>query len=262
MLSTHAKTLINDWRTLQQIILEIYYAPNRPPEDSTTLTVLTDPLIENIWHGPFHSWLKQVLTAYSKLAQLRLFSTIEQDETFKTKINNLSASLRKEIVQFGNAELEKIQKNLDNLVLQQFHELDSHYHTWCATLQAALNAEKIPLTESEEKELSTLENTTLISKRYDDLQLAAPTEVAESLTFHDYLKLKVYLAMHNSLSRRHQPHQPKDIEAHLKHLKKAFHAVQQADLHFLKASQHAIDGILKPIINLNKKLVAQLQAKN
>ncbi len=231
-LSTHAKILINEWKTLHELLTESIAsakAKTEAHESKLNSPLLSDTQINDALLGPLHDFFKQKLSAYAAVSRIRLQLTAATDEAMK---NRSPKALPKNLEKITPAELDKIQNSLNELTQKHFAEWKAHLKEWNQQLLLALTANHIALSEIEIKEFNDREPLSELFNRFVDLHLETPTW--EAVTAERYLQLKTHLAIHSYLSRNHQPHDTTEINKILKKLKKDFAQIAKEEKQFIE----------------------------
>lgn len=249
-LSTDTKVLINDWHALSEIIEKnTAYIKGTPLSEtsSTTQGLLSDRQITDALQGPFQNFFKLKMTAYSAITKVRFMLVVTQDETFKNSKNTYpKETLQKTAI----TDLDKMQKNLDeqlNAHYQQWQELIAR---WQQQLIAGLEENDIPLSDIEIKEFQDQEPLSELYARFTDLNIEMKTP--EIVDFDEYFHLKIHLAIHSSLSRRHKTHEHHEIHKISKKLKSLFSTITKEEKNLLTTQSQETSKVIEPIAKITQ----------
>jgi hypothetical protein len=164
------------------------------------------------------------------IREMREKHVMAQDEKEKTALMEASKEMETLLQKTGDiyqslaraqSGLDAHYKKVDELALKhdkEWHEYRTFY------LQQTLDdilATDIELTESEQKTLLHEDTWPQLILDFDSLNIEIPDYLnIDSPNFETYFRLKAYIAIHSSLSRRMLPHKAQDILKYLKQVLK------------------------------------------
>jgi len=227
-----AKVLLDDWETLSRIILKVA-TPLRdrlePKENSSNL--IPDNIINDAVNGPFHPFFAAKLKAFAQICELRMLVTISENEALqsKKKIDKKETPTEKLAKKISITELDKKQKELDEMTNEHYAQWQELIEDWVEDIKEALEQHNVPLSNLELQELKQLEPISELLDRFTHLNIEPPKNKKDEFNFANCFKYKTDLAIHSSLSRRHQPHEKKNIDTVIKKLKPVFNAIQKEE---------------------------------
>lgn len=250
--STYSRNILADLRSLSKLIRK-YSATQR---DYAALTLdkplaLTLQQIRNALLNPQNA-LKPSMAAFATLIKIEqdIIKTQEriqtQRETIRESIRSmreahvmskdnrekdkLSASSKSmeallqrtgEIYQSltrSQEDLQKYYQEIDQLALKHDEEWHEYRAFYLQQTLDELRSTDLELSEMEEKTLLEQDTWPQVLKDFETMQLAIPGDLnISSPNFETYFKLKAYLVVYSSLSRRMLPHNTQDV---LKYVKK------------------------------------------
>ncbi len=228
-----AKILMDDWDTLTRIIRQVAIPAHKHQEESSEL--LADDIINDALAGPYRPFLACKLKAFANLCTMRMLITSAENEALKEEKKDLAKSahpLAKLAAKTTIGEVDKRQKQLDEITNEHFSQWREQIKTWIAALNAALVKNDVPLSTLEAQELAEALTFSELKKRFADLNLELPT--IKELNFSVYFKLKSELVIRNSLARRQLPHTQKEIDVVTKRLKSLLNEIHKTEAALLK----------------------------
>lgn len=240
---TTLKLLINEWAPLKELILQEIH-DTQPAEDKPDSPLLSDQVILDLVFGPMKAFFKPALTAYGLLAQVRMTLSLEQNENFKYPRTPLPPRLSKLTL----SDLEDIQKTLNQFCQTQYQKWRSQLKEWNQKFVFHLSSENIHLSNIELQDLQQELTLSGLKRRFIDLQIEQPSW--ENLDFEKYFRAKIYLIVHSSLSRRHQPHDSSAIQKALKKLKTVFSMIRTEEKMLIQSQKQEYTELLGPIVTL------------
>lgn len=141
---------------------------------------------------------------------------MESIQVMEKSIKDLSAA-NKEVTQL-EIQAKKFEQQLITLIKQHDQEWEQYRGHYLKELLIGLEAQSVELSELETNDLLRLETWSELIQRFEILNLEIPNYLnLQEPKINTYFKLKAYLAIHASLSRRMLPSKPENI---LKLLKK------------------------------------------
>lgn len=228
-----AKILLDDWETLTRIIRQVATPSYKRQEQVNEL--LADEIINDATAGPYRPFLACKLKAYANLCAMRLLITSADNETLQEQKNDIAKSaapLAKYVKKTTISDVDKRQRQLDELTNEHFSQWQAQTKQWIALLGSSFAKHGFPLSELETQELAGLPTVSELEKRFVDLALTLPD--AHAMNFSHYFKLKAELIVRSSLARRQLPHTQKEIEAVIKQLKNVFNEIHKKETALIK----------------------------
>jgi hypothetical protein len=253
-ISTYQRVLISDWPTMAKLIFkhscllkEGGYKEQNFNEDPTN--VLSDQQLLDAVQGPYSAFFLSKIKAFSIIARLRMARHIDNEDSLKDNLNPLDKNLEldaKKLADFPKEEVTKIQDAFDELVTDHCQQWEGQLFFWQMSVTGALKSDGLGITEMESDEFASPEPISELLARYDGVNIKPP-KVNYPLSFADYFRLKAYLTILSVLSRQHQPHGEKEIEQHMKALKKPLNEIEKQEKDLLKTQESQVAELLQPI---------------
>ncbi len=252
---TTAKVLINEWGAIREVIEEIStLLKDKQSEDSDTfveapVNLLTDQRVNDSIDGPYQTFIKKTLSAYSAINNVRMQVTFTQNENLNIKnVAPAESDLPKEVLKnFNAAMLDKLQHELDTLTRENFKAWQEMIYNWQQNISLGLTMADVALSELEIKELNDLEPLSELEARFADMKLDMPKIAKTGLDFKQYLTMKANLCIHSSLSRQHKEHKPTDISSTLKKIKDTFKQIAQEEKELIQSQNDAINQVISTL---------------
>lgn len=216
--STYARIILSDWRALVKMMTG--------KEEAN----LTQDEIDAALEGPLGDFFRQKISAYAKIMQDANRFAKSGEEAFKSLVDS-NLPLK------SGGEIDKALTELTELTEEHYQEWLSQWQQFAELLIKSLENKKTLLNKIEAEDLIRQESLSELYKRYNDLHLELPRIKSKTMNLENYLYLKTYLAIQSALSRQHLPHEPADIQAILKSLKKDFQSISQAEKALLKSQE-------------------------
>ena len=243
MIGTQARILITEWQAVAKLIAAHSIAAKEKPianiedlesfdidnlENLTFSTadelpnILSEKQIQTSLQGPYGAFLKEKMSAYAKIARLRLEMHLSKEELFKTRripIPEAEQIPAKKLEKINLSDLEEKQTALDQLTEEHDQEWRAFIESWTQKLIQYFSQAKLALTEREIKELNDDDIITEVLPRFIEVGLKLPKKDYPEISFSDYLYLKALLTTQSALSRQHLPHDDNEIQQRLKNFK-------------------------------------------
>lgn len=213
--STYARIILSDWKALAKMMTG---------RDEPSLSAAD---IETALSGPLGDFFRQKMAAYAKIMR-------DSNRLAKSNEEVLKAFVEAKHPIKSAGEIESALSELTTLTEQHYQECLDAWRQFSEALVKALAQKNTILNKIEVEDLRRQESLSELFKRFKDLNLELPRIKSKSMTLETYLYFKTYLALQSALSRQHLPHQPSDIEAVLKAIKKEFQAISEAEKALLK----------------------------
>lgn len=240
---TDTKILINEWQTLHDKIVENAQLVKIKKTEEASSSLLSEQQLNDALNGPLQYFFKQKLKAYATISKVRLLLTTTQDDIFKNNPHD-KVSL-KDLEKINTAELDKMQQTLNELTKAHYQQWQEKRKSWDQQLTLAMTANNISLSEIEIKELKDKEPLSELMDRFIDLNIKMPS--IEKMDFEQYLRLKVYLTIRNSLSRQQEPHDDEAITKLVKKLNREFNQIHQEEKQLIKTQRAETEDIIKSL---------------
>lgn len=268
MISTQARILITEWKSLAKLIANhstpmkekpithIEELENFDIENLENITfstadeipnTLSEKQIQTALQGPFGGLFKQKMSVYAKIARFRLEIHLSKEELFKGKraiqpeAEQISA---KKLEKLSFSQLDKIQADLDTLTEQHDQEWQEFIQEWTEKLIKFFAQSRLTLTERELKELRDEDIITELLPRFIEVGLKPPQKTYPEISFADYLYLKALLTTQSALSRQHLAHDDNEIQQKLQGFKSALTQMQKQEQELLEAQKQATLNLL------------------
>lgn len=248
--TTYARTLISDWqpvkRWIQEHTVSTLKEQHQQQSSESTPELISEPQLDEITSGPYHTFLKNTYKAYAKLVYSRQQYRMFSDDTFKdfaaTHTNKLTD---KEMDTLSNFNFSELQKELTALFKDCCEAWNTVIRQWQQAIIQPLMQHQ--LTEREIEEFIAFDPLSEILNRFNDLNLDTPKYKQNSMNFSEYLKLKTFLLLYSALSRQHIPHTQTDLTAAVKPLKSLFSQIQQQDKELNQQQAGQYETIIQPL---------------
>lgn len=160
--------------------------------------------------------LRERLPGTAEIQKEELSESIAALENMQKKTNALQKQLQER-----EKEVEKLRAELSKFTIDCDHDWDVYREFYLKALVIEIEQAEVPLTELEKAEILSQDSLPEVLHRFQTLNIDIPSQLnTEKLNFVTYFKLKGYLAIHASLSRRLLPTKPEDILKILKRLLK------------------------------------------
>lgn len=261
IVTTSAKVFLNDWVALRDIINEhvtlIKEAANADAALANPATALfSDQQMDDALNGPYQAFIKQKLSAYAKIARVRLKLTVDQDENLRAEKHpeQDNPALDALIENISTNDLDNMQSELDELTKAHHAMWQSQLSEWKNHLAHDIQQKNVLLSDLEMKELEDQEPASELLNRLIDLKIELPKKINRANNYKHYYTLKTKLAVFNALSRQHKPHTNADIEAITKTLKPSFNDIENAETALVNAQRLETEAIIAPLIKVNELL--------
>lgn len=244
-ISTDAKVLINDWQALRESLeknTSLVKGRSVPDISPSPVGLLSDRQLNDGLYGPWQNFFKLKLSAYATITKIRFMQIITQDDTFKDSEN----AYPKDVLQkFSVTDLDKMQKLLDDQVHLHYQQWQEQIQRWNLPLITHLTENEIPLSDIEIKEFQDQEPLSELLDRFTDLHIEITKP--KIIDFEAYFRLKIHLAVHSSLSRRHQSHEHHEIQKIYKKLKNDFTTINHDEKNLLATQTLETKKIIEPL---------------
>lgn len=247
--ATFGSQFDNEFESSEQDSQFSFSTQSEPKEEKILPTLLTVKQIQTTLEGPYHQFIKIMLTAYAKVARLRYEKYINKENIYKDQRARLAADLiisETVINRITFAGLKQAQEKLDEFTLE-FHEAwQQFYSDIIDHMVEKLKHDHFNFTEYEIKELHDEEPLTELLSRFIELNIKPPVHHMP-INFIQYLSLKLHLTLNNSLSRQHLPHSDSDIQQILKKYKSDFNQISKNEKNLIQQQQKLVTEVLKTL---------------
>lgn len=268
MIGTQARILITEWQAVAKLMVAHSVPAKEKPianiedlenfdidslENLTFSTadelpnILSEKQIQTTLQGPFGSSIKIKLSAYAKIARLRLEMHLNKDELFKTRripIPEAEQIPLKKLEKITVSDLEKKQTQLDQLTEEHDQEWKGFIENWTLRLVQYFSQSSLALTEREIKELNDDDIITEVLPRFIEVGLKLPKKDYPEISFTDYLYLKALLTTQSALSRQHLPHDDHEIQQRLKNFRPIMAQMEKQEQEMLAEQKNLTSAIL------------------
>ncbi|SRR3989339_13119 len=250
-ISTYSKIIISQYKPLKSLI-EMYTrvtSAKANKQESSSSQLLSEKQINEILNSPFGQYVQTAMSAYAALNQLASALNLLQDAFFKTQ----KIDVAKEIIlpdhlkNFPPAQLNTIQKQLDDCVSKHHAEWKTKIAAWQKLFLSSLKQANIALSDIEQKDFLSNDLLPEVLKQFTEFHIVVPKIKFNPVSFKDYFTLKTYLAIHNALARQQLPHTPENVEPILKQLKSVYAAVEKEENEKLKIQKEELNKIVAGI---------------
>ncbi|MDF1795978.1 MAG: hypothetical protein P1U63_05520 [Coxiellaceae bacterium] len=247
---TYTRIMISDWSNIARFIIE-HARPMKDkvnPDENQQNYVPSESQVNDALNGPFNGYIHQCISAFAKIARVRIEHTRKDSDFFITEAteNNPNEIPERLLKQTSSAECDNLTKQLNDKVAtysQQWRDAANH---WVSQVQQQLMSQDLPLSEIEITELKDDEPLSDVLDRYTELKVEHP-KLPKEMNFAVYYTLKTTLAVHSVLSRLQKPHTANDIDKHIKPLKKLFVTITEEQKQLLENQQVEIAEIIAPV---------------
>lgn len=255
IIGTHARITLSDWHVLAKLIAKHgALIKDRPQQEGaeteSTPSVLSQREIDDAFNGPLQHFFKQASTTYAAIARVRIHLNMREDEAFKDKRADIPEEDKVPeniLEQASISDLNKIQNELDDLMLAQSEHWEQCLEAWNNHLLQRLSDIGLSLSDIEIKEFYDPEPISELSDRFVSLNIPLPKMRKSEMNFSTYLTLKSDIAIQSALSRQHLPHQQSDIQKLLKQLKTDFNDIRQQEQEILMGQKAASTQVIANI---------------
>jgi hypothetical protein len=216
---------------------------------SDSQKIFSSKQINEILNGPYGNFIRLVLSACASFNKLISGLNLVQDTLLKTKRVNISEKVKlpKHLKNYPLTKITSLEKRLHELFNQDYKVWEKQLETWKQDLLTAFKDISFPLSEIEVREFQSKETISRVLNQFIEFKIELPKVTLNKLSIHDYLILKTYLAIHNSLFRRQCPSTTKDIMDILKKLSSTFSSIMKKEKEMLDAQKNEIDKLISPI---------------
>lgn len=260
---TQARILITEWHALAKVIvahstpakekritnleeLESFDIENLENLTFSTAdelpNILAEKNIQTALKGPFGGFIKEKLTAYSRIARFRLEIHLSKEELFKNKRVTLPEAQSiplKKLEKLNFSQLDQIQNDLGTLTEAHDQEWQEFLQQWLEKLIQFFAKTNVLLTEREIKELRDEDIVTELLPRFVEIGIKLPQKTYPSMSFTEYLNLKALLTTQSALSRQHLPHGESEIQQKLQNFQSEFTQMQNQEQQLLEDQKNS-----------------------
>jgi len=268
---TQARILMTEWKALAKLIVAHSTPLKEKPitnledlesfdienlENITFSTadelphILAEKAIQTALKGPFGGLIKAKMSAYARIARLRLEIHLSKEELFKHKRAKQPEEAQisaKKIEKLSFTQLDQIQNDLDLLTTEQDREWQHFIQEWTEKLIQFFIKIHLSLTEREIKELKDEDIANELLPRFIEVGMKLPQKSYPSMSFTDYLHLKALLTTQSALSRQHLPHDETEIRRKLQDFKSELGQMQTQEQQLLDEQKKSTQSILSSI---------------
>lgn len=253
-ISTDQKVLLSDWTVLAKLIFKhasLLKDGGYTEEDfdNSPTKVLSDRQFDDALRGPYSAFFRGKIRAFAIICRLRMAAHTHKQDSIKDNLQSLRPKLQLQSdvsERFGNDELKPYQETLDGLVSHHNQQWEGQLFFWQSSIISGLNEAKLGINDHESDEFNIAEPLSEIFERYQNYNIDLP-KVTFPLSFHDYLLLKAKLLILSALSRQHQPHEEKQIQAFITAIKKPLAEIKQAEEALIKTQDKETKEALKDL---------------
>lgn len=250
-MTTDQRVLLSDWPPLAKLITK-HSTPLKAggynPE-AQTAQVLSELAIFDAYQGPYHHLFKQIISAYSTLARVRMAIQINNDDNLKENLTYPDTTWpinEKAISDLTIDNINRCRDELEDCLSDHNQQWEGQLFLWQMQITGALRDAGIDINSYENDEFSAPEPLSELLERFVSLNVTPPT-FTEPLGFAQYFKLKAFLLIMGSLSRQHLPHEPKDIDNYMKAIKKQLQAIEKESKQISDTHETAIKDIMRTL---------------
>lgn len=259
-ITTYQRVLISDWPAIAKLIYKHTCllkegGYNEESFESDPRNVLSERQIKDALQGPYSACFLANLRSFARLARLKMALHIDKEDSLKDNLSSCDEALAidpKQLEKFSIDEALKLQEQFDEQVTYHCQQWEGQLFFWQMSLITAIRESGANITEMEADDFSAPEPVSELLARYNDLNVSPP-KVRYPLSFADYFRLKAYLIIHSALGRMHLPHEAKDIEKHMKHLKNTLHEIEKKEKDITEIQHDETEELLKPIAFIKLK---------
>ncbi len=253
-ITTYQRVLISDWPIMAKLI----FKHSHPLKEggykeanfkNNATNVLSERQIQDALQGPYSAFFLSQLKAFSIIARLTMVVKINKEDALKDNYTSLHPEFKidpKKIENFQSTEVTHIREAFDELTNNQCQQWEGKLFFWQMSVTGALKINGVNISEMELDEFNAPEPLSELLARYDNVNITPP-KVTYPLNFTDYFHLKAYLTVLSALSRQHLPHGEKEIEKHMKALKKPLKDIEKEQAELLKEQEAAVHDLLQPL---------------
>ncbi len=255
-MGTHAKAILADSQVLSQLLAKhTRLVKDSQGDDSDfdfhdPFTLLNDRQIDDALNGPLQPFFADKLKAYAVILRIRMELKLKEDDNLKdkraakAKEDELPAHILESITL---ANLEGMEKKLNDLTEQQMQQWEEHIYQWKQNLLEMLYSSGESLSEIEIKEMQDEEPISELLERFTALSIEPPKASLIKINFENYLNLKAYLTIYSLLGRQHKPNQPNDIKLIMKSLKSVFADIRKQESALVNEQQAQTSATISSI---------------
>lgn len=270
-IGTQARILMTEWKAVAKLVVTHSVPAKEKPitniedlesfdienlENITFSTadelpnILTEKQIQIALQGPFGGCIREKMSAYAKVARLRLEIHLSKEELFKGKraVQPEAEQIpAKKLEKLNFAQLDSVQNDLDILTETHNQEWQSFIEEWTDYLLEFFSQSNLLLTEREIKELKDEDIATELLPRFIEVGIQLPKKDYSEMSFTDYLYLKALLTAQSALSRQHLPHDDSELQQKLKNFKSLSAQMQKQEQQLLEDQKKMTTDILSTI---------------
>jgi len=242
-LSTYSKIIISQYRPLKAIITAHTLAVD---EDQK---ILSSEQINEVLNGPYGHFTQLAISAYATFSKLISGLNLVQDTLFKTKRVNISKEVKlpQHLKNYPLTKITALEKNLGKTLTENHQIWQKQLEEWENELLEVFKSIAFSLSEIETREFQSKETISTVLNQFTEFKITLPKINLHSLTFTDYLTLKTYLAIHNSLARRQKPSAHLEIMNILKKLMPTLTTIRKKEKEILQEQKKKVQKIIHPI---------------
>lgn len=255
-IDSNVRVLLGNWPTLCDLIAKHSLSVKDllqldDLETSSALKPLSEHQITDALRGPYQAFLKQQMTAYSKISRIQMTLTMTKEDAFKTIMAQENQEVNPaKLENLDPADLNALQTKLDELTVVHNQQWEDRFSTWQQQTLEALTQQGLEFSALEVNEFKASEPVSELRKRFIDLKVELPKLKQKAMNFAAYLKLKSTLTIHSILSRQQLPHEAVEINKFIKALKNVFNRIEQEEVALLQSQQAEIDDALSTIASI------------
>jgi hypothetical protein len=200
--TTYSKIMLSQYDPVKNIVQK--HTPGISEEKIEDQTLLSSEQLNEALNGPYGRFINLILPAYAGFNKLVSSINLTQDTLFKTKRVNIAAEvdLPKQLKNFPLNKMTALEKKLQQYI-NEYHDIwETLLQEWNEHLLKSIASIDFAVSEIEQREFTLEETVSQILNQFTDFRIDMPAVNLESLTFHEYLVLKIHLMIHNSLGRR------------------------------------------------------------
>lgn len=241
--STYSKVIINQYEPLKAIITAHTLAMDKDQE------ILSCQQINEVLNGPYGHFVQLAIAGYATFSKLISGLNLTQDTLFKTKRIDINKEVKlpQDLKNYSLTKITALEKNLGQAINEGHQVWEKQLEKWKSELLEVFKNISFPLSEIEKRDFQSKETITAVLNQYTEFKITLPKVNLKSLSFDDYLKLKTYLAIHNSLARRQNSSTHSEVMHTLKKLMPALTKIEKKEKEIFQQQKKKINILTDPI---------------
>ena len=250
IISTYALSLINDWSSISEIIIQ--HSQNELKKNKgETSDSATPEQINSSLSGPYSTFIKQHLNAYGTILKFRTALIIKNNKNIQEELKQSETGQQKnqdinpeKLGELSESILDDMTKNLGKLAKEQNSEWKNFYEEQTNEIIQFLAKKNIKLTATEINEFKHHETADTIFNDYKEKNIDLPKNITSANSFHNYLLLRTKTAILNSLSRQQTENKENALKNTLKELKTTLKKINSSEKEKNTSQKKSIDEII------------------